>query len=412
MQLATDDTAILLARGDRFDLSSTLSISRDNVILGAFGVGDKPEIRWTGTRDRKTMVYTTGASDNVVIRDITFNSIYSNDTGQSGMPTAVMPQGRNTVVMGCEFLHVGVAVNANTNPVGLTVMNNTAPLAMGLRDYFVWVQGSNIVIVGNDVENSTREHVIRINQGEKILIQHNRLQNLDRRNAGDASDTAKGALTVQRGAMAYIAQNDILGPTSVGPLGQADGLSVSEARWDTAVYENNQIVGSQLGVVHGAEHITIRGNMMFSDNNAFVVDGFNSAYNRGVIDVVLSGNTQVNYSANGNFLWVRGRVDGITLTDNRLIAPNFRPGQGGTAAVYVSDSSLASFRSISGNIWPSVARASTYAAGGIMFIGYQYNTANHVTPAEWNNLSQVGTDQFFDISGIPSFVPTNGGAIG
>jgi hypothetical protein len=56
----------------------------------------------------------------------------------------------------------------------------TAPSVTGVRSYMIYVQGSDFVIVGDTVANSTREHCLRVDGADRVLIAYNDLNNLDR----------------------------------------------------------------------------------------------------------------------------------------------------------------------------------------------------------------------------------------
>jgi hypothetical protein len=398
VQVAGSNALILVRRGDRFDISQTIDVNGSNITISSYGVGEQPVLNWTGARERKDMIAVHGSASHVMISGLTFDSIYQADTGQQGMPIAIHVGGSNVTVMGNTFHNVGFAVNANWSPSKLAVIDNRAPLLTGIRDYFVWAQGSDIVIVNNVVANSTREHIVRVGGVDRIAIVGNNFSNLDRRSVGDPSDSAKGAITNQKGTLSYIALNQINGPAGIGPLGLNDGLNEKQARFKHAVAEGNTYT-SQLFVQHGAEHITLRHNVFKNNGGIMIqVDGFNSTYNRGVVDLSILDNTGFNTASTGNFLNVGGSVDGITLTGNLLVAPNLAPGSYSTAAVYVNQNSLSSFRKITGNIWPANTRASSWAQGGMMFVGTSYTGDNHYSPAEWNALSVVGEDLFMDVA--------------
>ena len=110
-------------------------------------------------------------------------------------------------------------------PTGVLMQQCTSPDVTGLRSYMIYGQGSDFVIVGNTVANSTREHCLRIDGVDRILIAYNDLTNLDRRPEGDSLDTDKQTITVHQGSYAYIYGNTTHGGrVEIGPLGEADGL--------------------------------------------------------------------------------------------------------------------------------------------------------------------------------------------
>lgn len=290
-------------------------------------------------------------------------------------------------------------MNTNGQPEKVLVMDNTSPLETGLRDYFVWAAGEDIVIVGNTVANSTREHIIRVNGMNRLNVSGNDLSNLRRVELGDRSDIAKGVVTNQSGTYSYIAENDLTGPSGIGPLNGADGVGTENRRFKHAVFESNVMRNDTFWVRHGAEHVTIRNNVLrFDGGTIFSIDGYSTQFGRGAKDVVYSNNTGHNASTRGRFLFVGGDVDGITLTSNLYVAPNFSPGVDAAAAVYVNDTDLRSFRTIANNVWPSGDNGIGWAQGGVNYLGTNWTNQNYRDPTEWNAMPQVQTDYFVDVN--------------
>ena len=399
VQLAGDDTTILLRRGDTFWQSSTVELSRNNLTIATWGVGNAPTLMWTGARDRSNMLWVKNEARHVTLRGLAFDSVYNADTEQTGMPIAILAGGRNLTVRDNTFRNVGYCINANQKPTGLLVQDNRAPDPLAVRDYFVWAQGSDLVIVGNEVANSTREHVVRVGGADRLVMAHNTLSNLDRTTQGDIKDTGKGAIACQKGSYGYIADNQLRGPAGVGPLGLANGLTDKAARFLHARVQDNVQHEGSFYLQHGAEHVTLIGNTIYRDDQvAFDVIGWNAEYGRGNRDLRFERNVVVNNGTMGNFLLVEARTEGISLTDNVYVAPYLRPGNFGTAAVFVNGSDLSSFTKIDGNVWPSTTRGTAYANGGINFVGTSYTDWGHKAPTTWNNMWPVGDDQFRDVS--------------
>lgn len=402
LAMSGDNTQILFKRGDVFQMSSSVSISRNNLVLGSYGSGTTPTLLYTGSRSgTPNMVIVTNASKNVTIENLTFDSIYKTNFNEAGMPHAIVAGGTATTIRGNTFLNLAYAINANVQPKGLLVMDNKAPLTTGLRAYFVWAQGSDLVIVGNTVANSTRQHNVRSGGTDRWAVVYNSFSNLDRTKSGDTADVAKGTIVAQRGSYIYAAYNELRGPVGVGPLGMADGLNIKEARFNHAAFEGNIITGGgTLDVHHGANNITLRGNTLYTDAGlpSFKVEGWSNSYGRGVSDVVIDHNIAITQATSGKFLWLLASVDGVTVTNNVYIAPNLTAGSAGTAAVYVSQKDLSSFKLIDNNTWPATNRSNGFARGGLAFVGTDYTSANHKTPSEWNSLNKVGNDKFTDVA--------------
>jgi len=287
-----------------------------------------------------------------------------------------------------------------------------------MSGYFAWVEGTDHVYLGNTVANSTRAHGIRSGGADRVLVAFNDITNLDRRQLGDQYDVNIQTLTLHVDNYSYVYGNSFSsGRVEIGPLGGGDGLSKDwqnqRVNW-TVVEDNTFHDGSFLDVSHGTNHLMVRGNVFNQDGAGMDinVNGYNTTYQRGVSDLVVTNNTAINTGARGTFMYVGGSVDGITLTNNVLIAPNLTPGVGQASGVYVNQNALSSFRQISGNVWPT-AKPTNYAEGGVMFVGSSMTSSSYRDAAEWNALPQVGDDTFGNMSLTDTYsLKLNGQVVG
>lgn len=395
-QLLGDNTKLLFRRGQTFDVTSSVNLGYQNVVIDAYGSGKGPVLRWAVDGDNKVMMSTKSNSRDITIQNVTFDSKNLNGTSEWGMMQAVAANGQNITVRGCTFLNVGYAINANGSPRGLIVMDNNAPLETGVRGYFTWFEGTDGVFVGNTVANVTREHVVRMTYYDRVLFSDNDFTNLDRRKQGDNSDYAKGSIVAQAGDYVYITNNKVSdGGIGIGPLGADNAPMKDRTHW--AVVENNSAEGAEIAVLHGAEHVMVRGNYVQRNNTASIrIQGYDDAYQRGVTDVYVLDNLAVDYGDYGNFLKLEGKANGITLTDNTFYAPNLTAGDGDHAAVNVYDYDLGSFRQIDGNKW--MMKASTLVTGSYLYVWKGWNGRGLLTLDQWNGNSQVGSDSTVDLT--------------
>lgn len=397
---------VLFERGDTFSLTDTLSITGDNVAFGAYGSGAVPVLNWTGARLYRPMVYAAGS--NISIDDMAFTTRFT-DTSKDNMPDAINADGHNISVRGVQFLNVGTGLNANANPIGVLVQDSSAPSVVGVRSYFAWVEGNDHVYLGNKAVNSTREAIFRVSDNaQRLLVHGNDFTNISRSGAGDSTDTAKNTLTIQWGAYAYIAQNKLTrGPVRIGPLGEGDGYQFFNSRFNYAVLDGNRF-DAPVFALHGLSHAMFKNNISTAHGYAaYTIEGFNSGYGRGVTNVSVLNNTAVNGSSEGQFIKVEGPVNGINLVNNLYVAPSMRAGNGSAAAVYVQQNDLSSFRTISNNVW-STGSPQPWAEGGYNYVSTSvWSPSGFKTPAEWNAISQVGTDIFSSASVSGSYVPSS-----
>lgn len=402
---SSDNTRILFRRGDTFSVSYTWSVTGDNVAIGAYGTGSLPTLKWDGDRVDRAVFFIN--SSNVAVSDLSFTSRFT-DTEKNEIPEAFRLSGHNITIRGVEFLNVGNAVNSNLSPTGVLIQDSSAPSDVGLRSYFAWVEGKDIVLLGNRVANSTREAIFRVSRdASRILLHGNDFTNRSRVSAGDRLDTSKNTISIQWGSYAYLSNNKLNnGPVRIGPLGDADGMVFYNSRFSNAVLENN-VFNAPTFTLHGASNVMWRNNVSTTHGyNSYAVEGYNSQYNRGVTNVSFINNTGINQSIKGKFLDVGGSVNGINLVNNLYSAPNLQPGAFETAAVFVSSSDLSSFRVITNNVW-SVGDPLGYAEGGMNYVWSSWsNSAGYRTAAEWNALPQVGTDVFSDVSVGGNYAPS------
>src|SRR5205823_10116763 len=144
---------ILFRRGDEFDTTKALYINQPHVLVGAYGdaAKAKPIIKWVGTRSSGTIIPIMYPAVNITVQDLTIDTAFNADTNGSGVPFGIQPSANDTTVRRCTFLNVGYGVNANTNLRGLLVQDSSAPDRKALRGYFLWMTGTDFVVLGDTV---------------------------------------------------------------------------------------------------------------------------------------------------------------------------------------------------------------------------------------------------------------------
>lgn len=397
LKMVDANTEVLFHRGDTFSMGQSFAIEDSNVLIGAYGVGERPKIIWTGLRNSSAMFSTGTKTANVTVQDLSLDSIYNKDTDDKGIALGIRPGGSNITFQRNTLLNLMHGANLNQRPNGFLFLGNDAPLKTGIRKYFVWAEGSHVTIVGNHAANSTREHIVRANYVSKVNVSHNDFTNISRVAEGDRYDIQKTALNMQSGDFAYMGNNKLQAAWHIGPLGKETGIEDVSRRFKYAIGEFNQVSNSTMEVQHGAEHVMLRDNVFHNDGiSAISVDGYEAGpYNRGVVDLTVMNNTAQNDATRGAFFRVWGHVDGIKLLNNLYVAPKLTIGSYETAAVRVDEGNMSSFAQVDGNIWPDAGRTLDWVGEKAMFfLGASYsNVSGFQTVNEWNSLSSVGTDQ-------------------
>jgi hypothetical protein len=389
-QLVADNTEVLFRRGATYSAGDGMALSHSNIVVGAYGSGADPVIKFSGKLNYDAIFQTMGGQD-VTIRDLAFDSIHTT-LQEEGYNDAVRAGGRNISVRDCTFLNVGYAVNTNGFPEGVLVQDNTCPNLKGLRTYFAWVQGSDHVYVGNKVLDSYQSHVLRMAGADRVLIANNDFRN------DAATNGLRGTLTLHKGNYVYVTGNKLRESfVMTGPLDAGAGLDAKGDRIKWIVIEENQILDATLILGHGSEHMAVRDNVI-SKTNGIAIDmkGWSDQYNRGLKDVYVVHNTVLNGGKTGKFMKVGGAVDGVTVSNNLYVAPHFETGSYDAAPLQILCSDLSGFRVICDNIWPD-ATILQYADGGINYVGTNSGSSCYKTPSEWEAYSQVRNDQYKDV---------------
>ncbi len=387
MSLVADNTEIRFDRGHEYTLTGGKQISDDNVVIGAYGSGNKPHLKWTGGRGYGAFFHTTG--QNITIRDLHMTTIH--DATKANTPTGVSVGGKNVSILGNSYHQVGHVHNLNQNPQYVLMQENSVPSELGMANYLAWVQGTDIVMLGNEVSNSRREHGVRIYGGERVLMAHNEIGNMDRRAQGDPYDTIKSAIGVQQSRHVYVTDNVITGPMSAGPL----DVGASHERTQWVVIQDNVIM-DKVVFATGLENLEFRNNVIDADDRTLVeVQGWSSSKNRGVKNVTLRNNLAVNDGTQGAFLRVWSGASQISVLGNVYSANRLKIGLYDSAGLYVADSNLNAFTKISGNVWPDGSEGTSYVQNGVNFVGN--GQSGWQDPTEWLSFAKVSDESFRDV---------------
>lgn len=364
-QLIGNNTHIRFRRNATYDLSGTINFSRQNVVIGAYGSGSRPVLRWTSSGNYASIISTGPQSRDVVIEDIKFDSPF---TPNNAIVRGVRPGGSNITVRNCDFGNVSYAINSEQGVDGLLVLNNTAG-AIGA--YLVWGQGSNHAYIGNVVTNSTHEHNIRIGGVQRLLVYGN-----------DLTNHSKSTLWCMLGQHAYVAKNTFRQGRFIAGPNFAVGSSSERFRW--LVFENNQIINEGVILYAGAEDITLRNNIIRNNGGeAFSVWGYYSPMNRTCKNISILNNTAINNSSShGRFLKLGRDAENVRLINNMYVAPSFNTNNGG-GNVVTDDSDLNTY-SFRHNLW-----ANPYSGSRHHFMNGQ-----GLTPQQWASYSQTENENY------------------
>ena len=395
LKLLVDGGQLLFRRGDAFVLQAGLKISQHDVVIGAYGTGEKAKLVYSGGGTYQNVIATDSDTEGVTITDLILDSVGSSDKEAA---TGVRIGGKNITVKNCEFRNLADGVNLNRDPINVLIQDNTAPLSdglkrdqgLGIHGYFAWIQGQHITVSGNVVANSGL-HSLRATKFDDLNIIENRFSQLNQ----------WSALKIHDGTGATVARNVLTTSCDleIGPLSGADGVSVNPNTYKTirtsnTLYEGNQIKllnNASLRIFNRTEHLTVRDNMIDAGDAhvdvAINIEGYNSTFEAGVVDITIANNTIRNAKTTGRAIFIGGnsqldKSPQITLDGNHYIAPALIvPGAYCAALVYVSADDASMICAGGSNVWPRLASAKAFQ------VGTTYNGSTRRTLAQWNAIA-------------------------
>ena len=411
--LVASHTRVLFKRGQRHTFDQSLSLPYQDVLIGAYGSGDRPliwRVRKSGTGVSSFSMY--NSSNQVTVQDLVFDSPYavSGNTAANIGVDGIYPRGVNITIRGCEFRNIDDAVNANGNPRGLLVQDSTAPLATGIRNYFIWSQGSDHVFLGNTVANSTREHNMRSSGTTRMLVAFNNFTNLDRSKV-DAPDYSKGTVEVHKGSFAYVWRNELHdGALRAGPRGAEWEAPDKITEW--VVFDANELYEHDLTIKVGTHHFMARNNVIRTDTSAAITIETSDDDGRTVSDINFVNNTAITKMSYGRFINVSrtGGIRGaITLRNNLWIVPKYIAAGNASAPVYVAGTDLSVFKEISNNVWPKPVGYNKYGQGGIHYVWPKWSDSRGFKDVkEWEAYDQVKDESYENPSYNSLLMPARG----
>ena len=388
--MLSSNTTVLFEDGDTFDMSTGLNINGySNVTLSNYGSGADPVFMWSGARDGAQMITTESGSLDVTIQNITFNSIFDTDTSETGMPFAIVPEGFDISIVGCTFLNVGYAVQGAGAPVGLLVENCSVPSLTGLRGYFVWVEGTDINIYGNNVVTSCDEHDIRDVGANRVNISYNTLQNLD----------TKATISLEEGEYVYVYKNTLkYGGAGAQTPQNVDSATAAAARMEWVVFDSNTAIGMEFQIGPATDHLMFRNNISFiSSGQAYNINSYNSEYDTNVSDLTIVNNTAIDSGVSGDFLKTSSAGEtGVDVVNNLFVAPKLEIGINGSYDVYITASSTAGL-TFSHNVW-AVGVPTREDPAAELYMSPDLSMSGMLSPAQWNAEPGVSDDHFASVT--------------
>ncbi len=403
-QLLTSNMRVLFNSGDTFNETAPSQLNLNglrNVYVGSYGSGAKPTIMYTGPKVQGAMIGLTNQSHGITVQGLKLDSIYADNWDESAIISGFFPAGTDIVIADNTFGNLLHDMNMNSSPSDVLVQDNSSPDPTELNAYFAWVQGNDIVIVGNSVANSIGESLIRVGGANRVLIADNDLANIG---GTGPNDMVKGSIAVQEGTYAYVYANTITsGGIGMGPIGSLSAPTTNSFQY--GVFDSNVTHNITIAFQPGAHDVTARNNVVYqSGNSGFLINAqqistnVNGQINWQAQNITFVHNTVIDSGAMGSFLTVaNGTALNITMDNNLFVDPNYQTGSG-QGLVQVDNNDLSSFSEIKNNVW-AVPTTSNWAQGGYFYVNLHGGVqSGYLTPAEWSAMGLPQGDVYENVT--------------
>jgi PKD repeat protein len=398
--LAGNDTRILLKRGETFEVSDSLRVTKRNITVDAFGTSKTAPVVKKVKGLGFSLFYISPTATGFAAQNLALDSMWGLNSvyGKQKVPAeAFTVTADNVTIRNCSFNNITTGVQTASGPKAVLVQDNY--FTPNIRAYCIWAQGTDHVYLGNTMTGSQQEHLIRSDgtQGtgvSRVLIHDNDFSRPSNR---------KGSLEMRTSTWFYISGNRINGGSLRVGLQDVDKHIFPDwAKWKTenGVVENNIVKNVYINVRPGTHHLAIRNNVVQMDNSwGIQLENIEAGYDqvRKTDDVRITNNTVINNATSGSLLRLHGHATNITLTNNLFIAPHLKLDGSDAFGVDVTDHDLSAFKVISQNIWPSLN--TTSKQDGLNYIGSEGVSAWGFKSAnEWESLPQVKGDIYRNVA--------------
>ncbi|HXE51467.1 MAG TPA: PKD domain-containing protein, partial [Tepidisphaeraceae bacterium] len=393
-QLLTNNTTVLFARGEEFDFGDTFQINNSNVTIGAYGSGAAP-VMMKVPGGGHGVFYAGGSSDQVVIENLTFDSVYkpSGNYAPDIDATGLYAGGRNITFRNNTILNMEDAVDSYQSPTGLLIQDNSSPNKTGLRGYLDWMSGTDQVIIGNYVVNSSRQHVVRSSStnSARVLIAGNNFANPSDPANGD---TPKTTINIRAGSYVDIESNTLAdGTMAIGP----DSSLPESTAVEWIKINGNTTSDMQTQIHWSVHHAMFSNNVMQQETYPMLeIDPKDPTYSsRYLADITVAHNTGILQGTIGTMLQIDNEPQwqAIKVIDNLMSAPNMQPGNDFSSAVIIKAWDL-NGEIFSHNVWAAPWAGWTGYAGGVNLVDPYWDVKGYKTAQQWNAYSNVSDDQF------------------
>jgi hypothetical protein len=312
IKLVANHTAFYFRRGGVYTFEPEFAVKHTDILIDSYGNPGLPLpiLKRTPAPNNKpedAMTFTTwpGQTADVTIQNVRIDSNWTKaETAghyayHAPAATFGILRGSNVTIANCEFANLVEGPHGDLTANGLLLLNNRQVDPLGIPSRTLWLQGSQVVAIGNTALNSVNESPFRaadtgINRG---LIAFNTVaQQLDP--AHDRS-SAKAAITLRTLCDVAVLNNTITdGECSFDP--HAAGT------YDQRILvANNTVTGAMIDIKTDVRHAVFRNNSITRNQGPCItINPGSSDPTQWIEDLQLINNTARGWSPNSRLLQI------------------------------------------------------------------------------------------------------------
>jgi hypothetical protein len=152
--------------------------------------------------------------------------------------------GNDAALIGVTIVRAAFGVNLNNSPSRVLVQDCTTADIRSIKEECLWIQGSDVVVLGNRFDNSLAAQTVRSGGTDRLTLAFNYLRNSDADGAA-GPDFERQSLAFHKGSFCGSYHDQLIeGRLEIGPLGGNDGLTKPDAQ--TARLLHVQVIGDTI----------------------------------------------------------------------------------------------------------------------------------------------------------------------
>lgn len=423
---ASDSVKLLLQNGAIFRTSGTLfKITKKNIMISTWTSGGNRAIieQDGGVTSIAVNIDITQTAENTWIEGLDF----TNSGGAKSNHSCVRSESyKGTVITGCRVLYAGrffkthETAEASGSKTRYVLIQDCASVNhRGLNNYFSFLAGQDIVLLGCYCEDVFEQHVLRGASMSRICIAYGTWKNLYDTTKGDQAGTfnvsdAKTVLNLQAGRWYSIVANTFectnlfgMAPWTggscavrVGPLEGAEGGYIEEfVSW--VKFERNTVRNAQIIIKGGTDNVMIVNNVIDHtdwwclqiEGKTPGTDSYGRSYTRTSDTIKVFNNTFVHRGTNGGFLRLQSDPTIVSVKNNLAVSSTLQASKG-SCDVLMAYTAIRSDWSFDKNIW-----------SGLNIFKILSGTSENVTV--WNNRTIVGEDKALSVTIDGAYKPAS-----